>query len=47
MMKVAAEILEREKVTFGRLMTAEMGKTFRSALEECGKCAMGLPVFRR
>jgi len=46
-MKVAAEILECEKVTFGRLMTAEMGKTFRSALEECGKCAMGLPVFRR
>jgi len=33
MMKVAAEILEREKVTFGRLMSVEMGMTFCSAME--------------
>jgi succinate-semialdehyde dehydrogenase/glutarate-semialdehyde dehydrogenase len=37
----AAEILEREKETFGRLMTSEMGKTLRSAIEEAAKCALG------
>lgn len=37
----AAEILESEKDAFGRLMTLEMGKTLRSAIEEAVKCASG------
>ena len=39
MMASAAEILEKDKETFGRLMTLEMGKTYRSALDEAVKCA--------
>ena len=35
----AAEILEKDKDTFGRLMTTEMGKPFRAAVEEAAKCA--------
>jgi succinate-semialdehyde dehydrogenase / glutarate-semialdehyde dehydrogenase len=35
----AADILENEKETFGRMMTLEMGKTFKSAIEEAQKCA--------
>ena len=35
----AAEILEKEKDTFGRMMTTEMGKTLRSAVDEAVKCA--------
>ena len=38
MSKVAA-ILEGEKELYGRMMTTEMGKTFRSAVEEAVKCA--------
>jgi succinate-semialdehyde dehydrogenase/glutarate-semialdehyde dehydrogenase len=34
-----AEILESEKETFARMMTTEMGKTFKSAVEEAVKCA--------
>jgi succinate-semialdehyde dehydrogenase/glutarate-semialdehyde dehydrogenase len=41
MMVRAAEILENEKVTFGRMMTEEMGKTFKSAVQEAEKCAFG------
>ncbi len=39
MMNRAAEILERDKEALGRLMTTEMGKTFRSAVDEAVKCA--------
>jgi succinate-semialdehyde dehydrogenase/glutarate-semialdehyde dehydrogenase len=35
----AAAILERDKERFGRTMTLEMGKTFRSAIAEAAKCA--------
>jgi succinate-semialdehyde dehydrogenase/glutarate-semialdehyde dehydrogenase len=35
----AAEILEKEKDTFARVMTTEMGKTLRSAVDEAVKCA--------
>ena len=35
----AAEILESEKETIGRLMTLEMGKTLPSAIAEAEKCA--------
>src|SRR4029077_16501415 len=38
-MQRAAEILESKKETFARMMTTEMGKTFRSAVEEAVKCA--------
>jgi succinate-semialdehyde dehydrogenase/glutarate-semialdehyde dehydrogenase len=39
MMQRAAQILEEKKETFARMMTTEMGKTFRSAVEEAVKCA--------
>jgi succinate-semialdehyde dehydrogenase/glutarate-semialdehyde dehydrogenase len=39
MMSRAAEILENEKEEFGRVMTTEMGKTLRSAVDEAAKCA--------
>src|SRR3954470_2580426 len=35
----AAEILESGKVEWGRLMTLEMGKPLRPAIEETQKCA--------
>ena len=41
MMTKAAEILESEKDLFGRMMTTEMGKTYRSAVDEAVKCAWG------
>jgi succinate-semialdehyde dehydrogenase/glutarate-semialdehyde dehydrogenase len=39
MMTRAAEVIEAEKETFGRLMTNEMGKPLRAAIEEAAKCA--------
>ncbi len=41
MMMRSAEILESEKESFGRLMTIEMGKTLKSAMDEAVKCASG------
>jgi succinate-semialdehyde dehydrogenase/glutarate-semialdehyde dehydrogenase len=41
MMMRAAQILEAEKETFGRLMTTEMGKPLKAAIEEAAKCALG------
>ena len=38
-MNKAADILEAEKETFGRMMTTEMGKTYKSAVDEAVKCA--------
>lgn len=39
MMLKAAAILEAEKDTFAWMMTTEMGKTLRSAVDEAAKCA--------
>jgi succinate-semialdehyde dehydrogenase/glutarate-semialdehyde dehydrogenase len=39
MMLKAAAILDGEKETYGRMMTTEMGKTLRSAVDEAVKCA--------
>ena len=39
MMLKAADVLESEKDTFARLMTTEMGKPLRSAVDEAVKCA--------
>ncbi|MGC2698215.1 MAG: NAD-dependent succinate-semialdehyde dehydrogenase [Candidatus Angelobacter sp.] len=41
MMTRAADILENRKDAFGELMTREMGKTLRSAVQEAEKCALG------
>src|SRR5215471_13773723 len=41
MMKRAAEILEDGKENYGRMMTLEMGKTLRSAIQEAEKSAFG------
>jgi len=38
-MKKAADILEADKEKFARMMTTEMGKTYRSAVDEAVKCA--------
>ncbi len=36
----AAEILEQDKVRFGKIMTTEMGKPIKSAIAEVEKCAL-------
>jgi succinate-semialdehyde dehydrogenase/glutarate-semialdehyde dehydrogenase len=41
MMLRAGEILESSKDKFGRLMTTEMGKPLRAAVDEAVKCASG------
>ncbi len=38
-MNKAAEILERDRIRFGKIMTLEMGKTLKSAIAEVEKCA--------
>ncbi len=37
----AAELLEQRKLEYGRLMTLEMGKPLKAAIEEAAKCAVG------
>jgi succinate-semialdehyde dehydrogenase/glutarate-semialdehyde dehydrogenase len=39
MMKRVADILDEEKTGFGRLLTTEMGKLLKAAVEEVAKCA--------
>src|SRR5204863_6750116 len=41
----AGELLEERKQHYGRLMTIEMGKTLRSAVEEAAKCAAGCKYY--
>jgi len=41
MMRKAADILESDKAEFAKLMTLEMGKTYRSAMDEAVKSAWG------
>ena len=37
----AAEILEKDREQFARIITSEMGKLFRGSIEEIEKCARG------
>jgi len=37
----AADLLEERKLEYGRLMTTEMGKPIKAAIEEAAKCAVG------
>ncbi len=41
MMLAAADILEKEKTAFGRIMTSEMGKLLKAAVDEAVKSASG------
>ena len=44
-MNQAAEILDAEKASFARMMTLEMGKTVRAAIQEVEKCATACRFF--
>jgi succinate-semialdehyde dehydrogenase/glutarate-semialdehyde dehydrogenase len=44
-MIAAASLLDREKEKFARIITLEMGKLFRAAMEEVEKCARGCRFF--
>jgi succinate-semialdehyde dehydrogenase/glutarate-semialdehyde dehydrogenase len=41
----AGEILELEKARFGRIMTLEMGKPIRAAVQEAEKCALACSYY--
>src|SRR5262245_33486668 len=45
MMTRAADILDESREEFGRLMTREMGKPLRAAIEEAQKCAWACRVY--
>ena len=45
LMKAAASLLDREKEKFARIITLEMGKLFRAAMEEVEKCTRGCRFF--
>ncbi len=45
LMMAAASLLDREKEKFARIITLEMGKLFRAAVEEVEKCARGCRFF--
>jgi succinate-semialdehyde dehydrogenase/glutarate-semialdehyde dehydrogenase len=40
-LRTAADVLERDKKKYAKMMTEEMGKTFKSAVAEAEKCAVG------
>jgi succinate-semialdehyde dehydrogenase/glutarate-semialdehyde dehydrogenase len=40
LMMKAADIIDREKENYATVMTTEMGKTYRSAVDEAAKCAL-------
>jgi succinate-semialdehyde dehydrogenase/glutarate-semialdehyde dehydrogenase len=44
-LRQAAEILEREKDKWARVMTREMGKTYKAAVAEAEKCAVACRYF--
>jgi succinate-semialdehyde dehydrogenase/glutarate-semialdehyde dehydrogenase len=41
----AGELLEERKTEYGRLMTLEMGKPLKAAIEEAAKCATGCKFY--
>jgi succinate-semialdehyde dehydrogenase / glutarate-semialdehyde dehydrogenase len=45
LMMAAASLLDREKEEFARIITLEMGKLFRAAMEEVEKCVRGCRFF--
>jgi len=43
----AGEILEKDKDRYGRLMTLEMGKPLKAAIEEAAKCALACRYYAK